>query len=192
MNEQAPRRRPRREHVDYAASLTRSDGSWIEQPPDDRERQRVDAAYRVLREQRRIAVEFHKEPEQAKLFSLELFRQETFAPLHFDDWVIEQMIAECGEPPVVEEGNEAEFSDYLRRAVLSVAHARLRRAMGAQLRRFLPQFVEAGKLKEAVAIDYNAHWTIFGNITTPFLVQMALAGMARYYEAEEDEEADNS
>jgi hypothetical protein len=186
MSGQSPARRLRREHVDYAASLTRSDGSWIEQPPTDAERVRVDQAYRVLREQRRIAVEFHKEPEQANLFSLELFRAETFAPLHFDDWIIEQMIEACGEPPVVEGEDQSEFSEYLRQAVLSVANSRLRRALGAQLRRFLPQFVEAGKLREAVAIDYNAHWTIFGNITTPFLVQMALAGLARYYEAEED------
>lgn len=189
MGQQSRAKRERRIQAEYNVSLTTCEGSWLERRPDAEEERRLREANRLLQGQREVAREFHRDNEAANLFSLELFRDEEFTPLHFDDWVIEKMIEAVGEPPLVgEEGSEADFSDYLRRAVLSVATPQLRKAMGAQLRRFLPRYVEEGRWKEAVAIDYNAHWTIFGNITTPFLVQMTLAGLARYYETAEEEE----
>ena len=63
----------------------------------------------------------------------------------------------------------------------------MRSALAGQLRRLLPQFVEADRLKDALAIDYNAFRTALGNEVSPFLVQMTLQGLARYYEALDDE-----
>src|SRR5690606_25247870 len=101
--------------------------------------------------------------------------------------LVEKMIAKVGEPPVVDEGEEAIFSDYLRRAVLSVAVPNTRRLLAAQLRRYLPGYVEREQWKEAVAIDYSAFRTSLGEEVTPFLAQMALAGLADYYETHEEE-----
>ncbi|MCU0493164.1 MAG: hypothetical protein MUD01_16385 [Chloroflexaceae bacterium] len=180
-------KRERREQAEYAASLTTCEGTWLEKAPDAAELQRIDVASKALREQRRLAIEFHQDPSAANIFSIELFRNEVFAPMHMEDWLVEQMIDAHGEPPVVDEGNENEFADYLRNAVLYIATSRVRGAMASQLKRYLPQFVDAGQWKEAVAIDYNAFRTTFGNEVSPFLVQMALAGFARYYDEHDDE-----
>jgi hypothetical protein len=50
----------------------------------------------------------------------------------------------------------------------------------------LPQFTEAERWREAVAIDYSAFRTSLGNEVTPYLAQMALAGLADYYDERED------
>jgi hypothetical protein len=172
---------------DYTAALTTCTGTWLEHPPDADEQQRIDAAFKLLREQRRIAIEFHRDPEAANLFSIELFRGKVFRPLHLEDWLIERILNNIGEPPVVEEGDERTFTNYLQRAVLSIAAPHFRRSLAGQLRRFLPQYVEAGRWKEAVAIDYNAFRTSLGNEVSPFLVQMTLEGLARWYEMHEDD-----
>ena len=169
-----------------AARITRCGGTWLEQQPDAAEQARIAAAARQLKEQRAVAVAFHKDPDAANTFCLELFRGEAFAPLHFSDQLIETIIARKGEPPVVAEGESEVFSNYLREAVLVVALPNTRRFLAAQLRRMLPQYVEAGKWREAVAIDYSAFRTSLGNEVTPFLAQMALAGMAAYYETHEE------
>ncbi|HMQ34514.1 MAG TPA: hypothetical protein PKD53_27505, partial [Chloroflexaceae bacterium] len=113
-----------------------------------------------------------------------------FQPLHFADELVELMIARRGEPPVVGEGEGEIFSNYLRDAVLAVALPNTRRFLAAQLRRTLPAYVEAGQWREAVAVDYSAFRTSLGNEVTPFLAQMALAGLAAYYEAHEEDEED--
>jgi hypothetical protein len=172
--------------------LTRCAGTWLEQQPDEEEQRRIAEASRLLKEQRAVAVEFHKDPDAANTFCLELFRTEAFKPLHFSDELVGLMIQRTGEPPIVGEGEGEIFSNYLRDAVLSVALPNTRRFLAAQLRRMLPAYVEAGEWKEAVAIDYSAFRTALGNEVTPFLAQMALAGMAAYYEThEEDEEAES-
>ncbi len=174
-----------------ATRITRCAGTWLERPPDAEEQRRIAEASRQLKEQRAVAVEFHKDPEAANAFCVELFRSETFAPLHFADELVELMIARRGEPPVVSEEDGAIFAAYLRDAVLSVALPNTRRFLAAQLRRTLPAFVEAGKWREAVAIDYSAFRTSLGNEVTPFLAQMALAGLAAYYETHEEDEEDS-
>lgn len=171
-----------------ATRITRCAGTWLEREPDSNEQGRIAAASRLLKEQRAVAVAFHKDPEAANAFCLELFRGETFHPLHFSDALVEQMIALKGEPPIVDEGEGEIFSTYLRDAVLAVALPNTRRFLAAQLRRTLPQYVEAGQWREAVAIDYSAFRTSLGNEVTPFLAQMALAGMAAYYETHEEED----
>lgn len=170
-----------------AARLTRCAGTWLEQAPDEAEQRRIAEAARQLREQRRLAVEFHQNPQAADAYCIELLRGPEFAPLHFADELVERMIAKQGEPPVVGEDEQDQFSDYLRRAVLAVALPETRRLLAAQLRRLLPQFAEAGRWREAVAIDYSAFRTSLGNEVTPYLAQMALAGLADYYEAHEEE-----
>lgn len=171
-----------------ATRLTRCAGTWLEHEPDAAEQERIATALRQLKEQRAVAAAFHKDPEAAKRFCIELFRDPGFAPLHFSDELVAAMIAKQGEPPVVEADNEAEFSDYLRDAILAVALPNTRRALAAQLRRFLPQYTEAGNWQAAVAIDHSAFRTSLGNEVTPFLAQMALAGLAAYYETHDEEE----
>jgi hypothetical protein len=174
-----------------AARVTRCAGTWLEREPDRGEQRRIAEAQRQLSAQRSASAELHRDGDAANAFCVELFRNEIYGPLHFSDELVEQMIARVGEPPVVDEGNEAEFSDYLRRAVLAVALPNTRRLLAAQLRRYLPQYVEAGRWKEAAAIDYSAFRTSLGNEVTPFLAQMALAGLADYYDAH-DEEGDEA
>lgn len=170
-----------------AARITRCAGTWLEQEPDTAEQQRIAEAQRLLREQRTAAAELHRDAEAANAFCIELFRSPTYAPLHLSDQLVEQIVARVGEPPVVAEGDEAQFSDYLRSAVLAVALPNTRRLLAAQLRRFLPQYVEAGQWREAAAVDHSAFRTSLGNEVTPFLAQMALAGLADYYDAHDDE-----
>jgi hypothetical protein len=171
-----------------AARLTRCAGTWLEREPDGAEQRRIAEAQRLLSQQRSASAALHADPEAANAFCIELFRGEVYRPLHLSDELVAQMIAREGEPPVVAEGDEAEFSDYLRRAVLAVAQPNARRLLAAQLRRYLPQYVEAGQWREAAAIDYSAFRTSLGNEVTPFLAQMALAGLADYYEAHDDGE----
>lgn len=171
-----------------ATRITRCAGTWLATEPDPDEQQRIAEAARLLQGQRAVAAAFYRDEEAANAFCIELFRGEEYAPLHFADELVEQMIARVGEPPVVEAGDEAAFSDYLRRAVLSVALPNTRRLLSAQLRRYLPRYVEAGRWKEAVAIDYSAFRTSLGNEVTPFLAQMALAGLADYYETHDEAE----
>lgn len=165
-----------------AASLTTCAGTWLEQAPDVAEQQRIEAAFQQVREHRKLAIELHTDPEAAKLFSFALFRRAEFGPLHLADGLIEQILHTVGEPPVVEEEEKAAFTTYLRQAVLSIATARVRRDLGGQLRRFLPLYAAAGQWKEAVTIDHNAFRTALGNEVSPFLVQMTLGGLARWYE----------
>lgn len=171
-----------------AARITRCAGTWLEQPPDEAEQRRIAEASRLLKEQRAVAVAFHKDPDAANTFCLDLFRTEAFQPLHFADALVEVMIKKQGEPPIVGENEGEIFSNYLRDAVLAVALPNTRRFLAAQLRRLLPAYTEAGQWQEAVAIDYSAFRTALGNEVTPFLAQMALAGMAAYYETHEEDE----
>jgi hypothetical protein len=190
MGRQAQLKRARREAAEYAASLTTCEGTWLERRPDLAEQQRVAAAISRLHQERAAILEFKRDEQAVNLYSLELFRGSDFAPLHLDAWVIEQMIAAIGEPPIVESQDDPAFADYLRRAVLAVVGSRTRSALAGQLRRLLPQYVDAGSLKDAMAIDYNAFRTALGNEVSPFLVQMTLQGLARYYEALDDDEDD--
>lgn len=171
---------------DLAARLTRCANTWLAQTPDRPEQERIDTASRSLGEQRALAQEFHGDQQAANAFCIELFQREEFAPLHFSAELVEQIIGKLGEPPVVEAGEEQRFSDYLRTAVLLVALPDHRRMLAAQLRRYLPGYVEAGQWREAVAIDYSAFRTSLGNEVTPFLAQMALAGLADYYDEREE------
>ncbi len=187
MRGRSVRRAERAGGGEEAARITRCAGTWLATAPDGAEQQRIAEAVRQVQGQRAVAAAFHRDSEAANAFCIELFRAEEFAPLHFADELVAQMIARVGEPPVVEVGDEAIFSDYLRRAVLSVALPNTRRLLAAQLRRYLPRYVEAGRWQEAVAIDYSAFRTALGNEVTPFLAQMALAGLADYYETHDDE-----
>ncbi|NJN15942.1 MAG: hypothetical protein HC822_06455 [Oscillochloris sp.] len=170
-----------------AVRLTRCAGTWLEHEPDPSEQQRIADAARRLREQRRIALELYRDPKALDVFCIELFRSEAFIPLHFSDALIEQIITIVGEPPVVDDDDQEIFSGYLRQAVLAVAVPNTRRTFAAQLRRMLPQYAEAEQWREAIAIDYNAFRTSLGNEVSPFLAQMALAGLADYYDAREEE-----
>jgi hypothetical protein len=188
MGRQAQLKRARREQAEYAASLTTCEGTWIEKRPVIEELRRIDAAIQSLKGQVQLINQFKRDEQAANLYSLELFRDPAFAPLHLEDWLVEQMLAAVGEPPVVEDQNDPLFANYLRRAVLSVATSRMRSALAGQLRRFLPQYVERGQFKDAVAIDYNAFRTALGNEVSPFLVQMTLQALARWYETHDEED----
>jgi hypothetical protein len=172
----------------YAATLTACEGTWLALPPDAAEKQRIDAASQAVRDQRKLAVAFYQDPRQAKIFSLELFRGEAFAPLHLNDTLIEQILSAVGEPPIVQDSDDPAFATYMRHAVLCIATARVRSALAGQLRRFLPGYVASEEWHKAIAVDNNAFRTALGNEVSPFLVQMTLGGLARWYEQHEREE----
>ncbi|NTW96982.1 MAG: hypothetical protein HGB28_00315 [Oscillochloris sp.] len=167
---------------EQAALLTRCAGTWLEQPPDVAEQERIGAAVRQVGVQRPLALELHRDAQALNALCIEIFRVEAFAPLHLSPQLVAQILAQVGEPPVVEEDESAIFSDYLRRAVLSVATPNTRRFLAAQLRRTLPAYAEGGRWREAIAIDHSAFRTALGNEVTPYLAQMTLAGLADYYD----------
>jgi hypothetical protein len=171
-----------------ATLLTRCAGTWLALPPDQAEQARITAAGQLLRDKRAMALELHRDEEALNAFCIELFRHEDFAPLHLGPLLISKMIAQVGEPPVVDDEQTQVFSDYLHRAVLSVAVPNTRRFLASQLRRLLPAYAEASRWREAIAIDYSAFRTSLGNEVTPFLAQMALAGLADYYDEVEGDE----
>jgi hypothetical protein len=174
------------EDVEYVGRLTRSEGTWLATPPDAEEDKRLNRAAALLRDKRSTALAFHRDQNAVNAFSIELFRNEAFAPLIFSAQLVEKMIATVGEPPVVDEAEADQFSAYLQRAVLSIATPNVRRGLARQLRRMLPQYVEAEQWHEAIAIDYNAFRTSLGNEVSPFLAQMALAGLSAYYDEREE------
>ena len=180
-------KRDRREQADFTAALTACEGTWLEQPPSDDEQARLKAAQKLLEKHRADAAELSADEERLQRFSLEVFRDERFTPLHFDDWVIEAVLKKFGEPPVSEDPADTAFTDYLRTAVQSVATARVRRALGGQVLRFMPAYTEAGLINEALAISYNAYITVMSDANTPLLVQMMVGGLSRWYDEHEEE-----
>ncbi|MFN8566181.1 MAG: hypothetical protein U0Z44_01390 [Kouleothrix sp.] len=82
-----------------------------------------------------------------------------------------------------EDPADTSFTDYLRQAVQWVATARgSRRAISLQAGRFLPAYVEAGQINEALAIGYNTYVTVMSDANTPLLVQMMVGALARWYD----------
>lgn len=169
------------------ALWTRCQGTWLEQAPDEAEQRRIDEACHALREQRRLAIAFYDDPPAARAYSLELFTRSDFAPLHLNAELIQKVLAHVGEPPVVQEDDSPEFAGYMRQAALTIATSKTRRHLSDQLRRLLPQYVEAEAWKSAIAIDNNAFRTALGNEVTPFLVQMTFGGLLAWYEEQGDE-----
>jgi hypothetical protein len=188
MGRKSRAKRDRREEADFTAALTACEGTWLERPPSAEEQARITAAQRELSNHRKEANVLSADEQALHRLSLEVFRDPRFAPLHFDDWVVEQVLEQHGEPPVVEDEADTAFTDYLRNAVQSIASSRVRRAMSSQVRRFIPAYTEAGQINEALAIDYNAYVTVMSNANTPLLVQMLVGALSRWYDEHETEE----
>ena len=176
----------RRETTEYVSSITACEGTWLERMPERDEQIRIAQARQELMQHRLIAAEMGKDEAATNRLSLEVLRDQRFAPLHFEDWLIEQVINAHGEPPIVENDDDPAFSDYLRAAVQHVASSRLRRALTSQASRFLPQLVDEGKIREALALEYNIYITSMSDAVTPLLAQMMVGGLARYYEEHEE------
>jgi hypothetical protein len=193
MGRKSRAKRERRTQVDFIAALTACEGTWLEHAPTTEEQARVKAAQKVLEQHRADAAKLRAHEENLQRFSLEVLRNPRFAPLHFDDWVIEQVLERFGEPPVAEDPADTAFTDYLRTAVQLVATSQVRRAISGQVQRFLPSYVEAGLINEALAIEYNVYVTVMSDANSPLLVQMMVGGLSRWYdEHEEDQEAAES
>jgi hypothetical protein len=188
MGRQSRAKRERRMQAGYNASISACAGTWLERAPDAAEQARIRAADLELRQHRLEAQALGADQEAFNRLSLQMYRDERWTPLHFDDWVIEEILEEVGEPPIVSDNDDPTFSNYLLQALGVVATARLRRALAEQSRRFLPQYVEAGQIREALAIEHNAYMTVMSNAATPLLVQMLVGGLARWYDEHEDEE----
>ncbi|KAB8143860.1 hypothetical protein F8S13_08135 [Chloroflexia bacterium SDU3-3] len=183
MGRAARAKRQRREAVEFVSGLTACEGTWLERQPDKDEQQRVAAARQELAKHRDIAAELAKDEDAANRFSLQVLREDRFAPLYFEDWVVEQVIDGLGEPPVVESDDDPAFSNYLRAAVQGIASSRVRRALASQASRLLPGLVAEGKIREALAVEYNIFLTLMSEAITPLLAQMMVGGLARYYDA---------
>jgi hypothetical protein len=188
MGRKSRAKKDRRADADFTAALTACEGTWLERPPGPEEVARITVAQKELGAHRKEASALSADEQALHRLSLEVFRDERFAPLHFDDWMVEQVLDQLGEPPVVEDEADTAFTDYLRSAVQAIASSRVRRAMSAQVRRFLPAYVEAGQITEALAIDYNAYVTVMSDANTPLLVQMLVGGLSRWYDEHEEEE----
>jgi len=193
MGKKSRAKRERREQAGFVASLTASEGTFLDRPPAADEQQRINTAFQELKKHRTEADAFAADAEAANRSSIDLFRSPLFAPLQFEDWVVESLLDKHGEPPVVEDESDPAFSDWLRAAVLDIATPRVRRAMAEQVRRFLPTYIQAGQIKEALAIEYNAYLTVMSDAVTPLLAQMLVGALARWYdEHEEDEEVQSA
>lgn len=188
MGKQSRAKRERRERSSFLATITNCEGTWLDHAPNAEEIAKVDTSGKMLRKFRLQALQLGADREAFNRFSLELFRDERFAPLHFSDELIDSIIDEVGEPPVVEDENDPSFSEYLLRALGAVASARVRRVIAEQARRFLPQYVGMGQHKEALTIEHNCYMTVMSDAATPLLVQMLVSGLARYYEEHEPDE----
>ena len=178
----------RRETSEYVTSLTACEGTWLDSLPDRDEQQRIADARRELAQHRAIAAELAKDQEATNAFTLGLLRDERFTPLHFEDWVIEQVIAAHGEPPVTENEDDPAFSDYLRAAVQTTATSRVRRGLASQAVRLVPGLVAEGRTRDALALEYNIYLTLMSEAVTPLLAQMMVGGLARWYDEHEEEE----
>ena len=187
MGRKSRAKRDRREQADFVVALTACEGTWLERPPEADEVARIKAADAVLGQHRALAEELGRDVDALNRLSLEIFRDERFAPLYFDDWVVEEVIAHYGEPPVAVDEGDTSFSDYLRAAVVWFATARVRRAVGAQVRRFLPTYVEAGQMREALAIQNNAYLTVMSDAVSPLLAQLMVGALSRWYDEHEEE-----
>jgi hypothetical protein len=188
MGKKSRAKRDRREQADFATALTACEGTWLERPPAVEEMTRINIAQKELQQHRAEAAAMGQDEEALHRFSLEIFRDPRFTPLHFDDWLIESILDQHGEPPIVEDESDPSFSNYLRTAIDSIASSRVRRTMSAQARRFIPEYIEAGQIREALAIDYNAYMTVMSNAITPLLVQMTVGGLSRWYDEHEEGE----
>ncbi|MBS1968425.1 MAG: hypothetical protein JST60_22045 [Chloroflexi bacterium SZAS-1] len=186
MGRKSRAKRDRRAETHYVAALTASEGTWLEQPVSEEESARIKAAQKTLEQHRAAATELSSDEDRLQRFSLEVFRDARFTSLYFDDWMIEQVLEHFGEPPVSEDPADTAFSDYLRAAVQWAATPRVRRALSGQATRFLPEYVEAGLINEALAINYNAYVTVMSDANTPLLVQMMVGGLSRWYDEHED------
>lgn len=168
--------------------LTNTQGTWLAVPATAAEAEKIANARRKLSNYRQEAEQLAADYEALIKQSLAIFRQPEFAPLYLSDQLIESMLAEFGEPPIVEHDDDPAFSDYLRTAVLTVASSRLRRVLSEQVCRFLPEYVERGAIHEALVIEHNAYLTVMSDAATPLLVQMSVGGLARWYDQHEADE----
>ncbi len=187
MGKQSRAKRERREQAGYAAALTACEGTWLEHAPSNDETTRIRNASQALRGFRTEAQELVANRDAFNAFSLQMYRDERWSALHFDDWVIESILDSIGEPPIAADAHDPSFSEYLLRALGVIASARVRRALAEQSRRFLPQYVDAGQTREALAIEHNAYMTVMSEAATPLLVQMLVGGLSRWYDEHEDE-----
>lgn len=103
MGRQSRAKRARREHATYLATVSNCDGTWLERPPDAEEQAKIDSAGKILRRFRMQALQLGADQEAFNRFSLELFRDERFTPLHFSDDLIDMILDEIGEPPIVKD-----------------------------------------------------------------------------------------
>lgn len=188
MGKQSRAKRERRMQGGYAASLTNCAGTWLERAPDAEEVARVTSAVRAMAQHRGTQEALHADRTAFNQFSLNMYRDPRWEPLYFDDWMIEQILQDAGEPPIVINNEDPAFSNYLLHALSVVDSPRLRRAMAEQSRRFLPQYVENGQIREALAIEHNAYMTVMSNAATPLLVQALVGALARWYEEHEEDE----
>src|SRR5690242_1586364 len=87
MGKKSRAKRERREQAGFVASLTTSEGTFLERPPPVEEQLRINAAFQELKKHRVEADAFAADPEAANRSAIELFRSPLFAPLQFEDWV---------------------------------------------------------------------------------------------------------
>jgi hypothetical protein len=108
--------------------------------------------------------------------SLRLFSREEFAPLHFDQATVREVIARLGPPPVAERVEQR--AEYLQRAVLLAATPERRKEWMRRLLNYAPRFVDDGRFEDAWTVLLMAAPTLEDvNKVNPFLACMADGGL---------------
>src|SRR5690349_9836102 len=105
MGKQSRAKRERREQASFAAGLTACEGTWLERAPDSAEVTRIQGALQLLRNHRLEAQALAGDRDAFNAFSLQIYGEERWGALHLEDWVMEAILEEVGEPPMARDNN---------------------------------------------------------------------------------------
>ena len=91
---------------------------------------------------------------------------------------IDLQIVEIGD------GGEVTISDGERSAVYTPMEGE---PLSPERLRIFPAYVEAGQIRQAMAIENNAYLTVMSDAVTPLLAQLMVGALSRWYDEHEEE-----
>ena len=148
-----------------------------------RESVALERAHIECQRHRDIYEKFHADIAGFNLYTLRLFSRDEFAPLHFGQDVIQEIIERQGPPPVAERIEQR--AEYIRRAVPLSAPPDRRRELATRLLRYAPRLVRAKRIREAWAVFLMAASTLEDvDEINPFLGCMIDGGLVAWEQAQ--------
>ncbi|PKO21349.1 MAG: hypothetical protein CVU38_15265 [Chloroflexi bacterium HGW-Chloroflexi-1] len=146
------------------------------------ERVDIERAHVECQRRRHIYEKIQADPDGFARHSLRLFSREEFAPLHFDQATVQEIIARLGPPPVAERVEQR--AEYLQRAVLLAATPARRKEWMRRLLNYAPRFVDDGRFEDAWTVLLMAAPTLEDvDKVNPFLACMADGGLMTWEQA---------